>query len=299
MTTTPGNVLKKAINYHNKWFLLNLAIILFSSSALFAKSLSLDSMSIVFYRTFLAFITLFILNLRRFSFREMILFSRREKVLILVSAFILLFHWFCFFLSIKYGSVAIGVITHSIFPLYLFFMEPLFNKKKFHSYYLLLFLPALAGVYLLFKQDITENLNILSIIYGMIGGFLFASFTLLNRFLVDKRSSSLVASWQNLLVATFSFLAVLFYDLRIKISGNEGIQLIALGVICTGFGHTLFIYCLKIIDSRIAGLFSLAEPLYAIILAALIIGEILSLTTIFSLILVLIPAVLATRFSDE
>jgi len=56
--------------------------------------------------------------------------------------------------------------------------------------------------------------------------------------------------------------------------------LLILGVLCTAVAHTLFIESLAVLRTQTASVISALEPVYGIVLAALLLGEVPNLRTL-------------------
>ena len=66
----------------------------------------------------------------------------------------------------------------------------------------------------------------------------------------------------------------------LALSTREVVLLLVLGVLCTAVAHTLFIESLAVLRTQTASIISALEPVYGILLAALVLGEVPSFRTL-------------------
>ncbi|MDC0230877.1 DMT family transporter, partial [Aureispira] len=81
-------------------------------------------------------------------------------------------------------------------------------------------------------------------------------------------------------------------------SYQDWIYLIVLGVIFTGIAHTLFINSMKGMKAQRASLITCLEPLYAILLAWLLISEVPTFRMLIGGLIILLVTVYATINSE-
>lgn len=255
---------------HRSLLEIHLAVFLFGLSGLFGKILALPAMIIVLGRAFFASAFLFILLL---SFKKTIkLEQQKDYVFMLLIGMLLAIHWSTFFLSIQMSTVAIGLLTFSTFPLFVTFIEPYFFKEKILLSDIITVFVTFLGVILVIPEFEVGNHLTQGVLWGITSGFTYALLSILNRKYVGKYSSTVVAFYGQLNAA---ILLIPFLFLQKPIfQTNDILLLLVLGLIFTGISHTLFINGLRNIKTQTAGIISCLEPLYGIIFAAFLLGEI-------------------------
>jgi len=87
-------------------------------------------------------------------------------------------HWVCFYGSIKYANVSIGLVCFASTGLFTALLEPLMTHKKFSWAELLLGLLSLIGIYLIFHFDARYRTGI---IIGIASALFAALFSVLNK----------------------------------------------------------------------------------------------------------------------
>ena len=107
-----------------------------------------------------------------------------------------------------------------------------------------------------------------------------------------------IAFWQNLWAALVLLPLALATDGIPALDGRSVALLLVLGLLCTAFAHTLFIGALTRVTAHAASVIAALEPVYGIVLALLLLGEVPSLRTLVGAVLIVGAAIVATRRAD-
>lgn len=250
---------------------VHLAVFLFAFAGLFPAWIALPVPLVVLGRTFFAALGLGLY----FAWRRKSLPAATsfEKKLLFCGGLLLAVTWMTFFLSIRLSSVALGLLAHSTFPVFTVCLEPLLLGGPFSRRNLLLALLLPLGVYLLAPSLDWHDAAFRGILWGVFSGFTFALLTIINRRLAGGGlGGGRIAAWQNaaaaLLLLPFMFL------LEAPAPGLADILLLLLlGLLCTALAHSLFNGGLRHVSAQAGGIIALLEPLYAVALAFLLLGQ--------------------------
>lgn len=272
---------------------IHLAVLLFGLAGIFAKLISLPSPIIVLGRVFFSSLFLLLIIFRfKIPFK---LKAKKDYYYLGIMGIILALHWTAFFQSIQLSTVAIGLLTFAIFPVFVTFLEPYFFKEEFEISNIIVALITFAGVALVIPKFSWSNQMTQGVIWGLVSGLTYAILSMLNRKYVQDYPSSLIAFYEQGigLVVLIPFLFT--YE---PVFILQDILLLALlGVVFTGIAHTLFIKGLKHIRTQVAGIISSLEPVYGILLAVFLIGEIPSPKEIIGGLIILTAALYITAKS--
>ncbi len=104
---------------------IHVAVLLFGLSGLYAKLLVMSPLAIVWWRCLFAAVALGVVVGVRVKLT-------RPTFAIAATGVVLAAHWVAFFHSIQISSVAIGLISFSIFPVVVTVIEPLLDNEPFH-----------------------------------------------------------------------------------------------------------------------------------------------------------------------
>lgn len=249
---------------------IHVAVFLFGVSGLFGKLLSLPSMIIVLGRVF--FSSIFLLFIMLYLKKDIKLKQYKHYFYLIVMGIILAIHWSTFFLSIQVSTVAIGLLTFSTFPVFVTFLEPYFLKERIKLKDIVIAIVTFFGVVLVVPKFELGNSLTQGALWGIVSGFTYAILSMLNREYVKDYSSSVIAFYEQI-VATIVLIPFLFFEKPV-FQPNDILLLILLGTVFTGVSHSLFINGLRNIKTQTAGIISSLEPVYGIIFAVFLLGEI-------------------------
>ncbi|WP_346889912.1 DMT family transporter [Clostridium sp. UBA1056] len=272
------------MNLKNKSLLeIHIAVFLFGLSGLFGKLLSLPTMIIVLGRVFFSSVFLFIIML--YLKKDIKLKQQKHYFYLVILGVILAIHWSTFFKSIQMSTVAIGLLTFSTFPVFVTFLEPYFFKEQIKLSDIIIAIVTFLGVVLVIPKFELGNSLTQGVLWGILSGFTYAILSLLNRKYV-KEYSSLVIAFYEQAVATIVLIPFLFLQKPV-FQLNDILLLILLGTVFTGISHSFFINGLKNIKTQTAGIISSLEPVYGILFATFLLGEIPTLREILGGIIIL------------
>ncbi len=288
-------------SYRNGIISVLVALPFVSLTGLFGKFISHSPLLIVQGRTVFAFGALLLVLL---ILRKKIIFSNfREWFRLLLCGIILGVHWIAFFKSIQVSTVAIGLLTFASYPLFTTFLEPIFFQEKLIKRNVSSVFVVICGLALMATSSSENSDGIISgsviqgVLWGLGGGLGFALLTLLNRDQVRNHSPLLLTCWQN----GFAALVLLPWSLAESwvLTTTDWTLLFVLGVVCTVGGHALLINGLKNLRAQtvsilIAGL----EPVFAIVFALFLLGEVPSLQTLVGGILIVSTTVFMITRSE-
>lgn len=274
---------------------IHTAVLLFGVAGLFGKIIPLPAIIIVLGRVFFA--ALFLSGLFIFSKRKIFLKQKKDYFVLFLLGIILAFHWWTFFQAIQISTVAIGLITFSTFPIFVTFIEPLFFKRdlkegKIKSIDILLALITFFGVMLViprikFDHNVTQGA-----LWGIASGFSFALLSILNKKYVKKYSSLVITIYQDSVAVLI--LLPFFFLIKISITLKDILLLAILGILFTAIAHTLFIKGLLNIKAHTASIIACLEPVYGIIFAIFLLGEIPGIRVIIGGAIILGTTIYAT-----
>lgn len=271
----------------------HIAVFFFGLAGVIAKDISQNALVVVAGRVFFATLILLIIALfRRTSLK---ITSKKDLLPILFMGIILATHWFLFFWSVKISSVAIGLLTVSTFPIFAAILEPIFFHEKLQIRFIIASIVALGGIALVVPEFSLSSDGFTGALAGTGAGFLFAVLSLINRNYINKYPGITLAFYQDFiaLLVLLPFIVLL----KPSVTMPDILKLAFLGIFCTGIAHTLFIISLKNLKATTAGIVTMLEPVYGVLLAIPVFGEIPDLRTILGGIIILSVAIYITKFS--
>ena len=286
---------------------IHLAVFLFGFAGLFGKDIDAGPAIITFGRTFFGAIAL-LCGLAATG-KSLSIRTRKDLATLCFSGLLLAMHWYAFFQSIQVSSVAVGLLSFSTFPIFTTFMEPYFFGKGFLSerffgqkycgeklevFDVVTSVMVVAGLALVVPSFDFSNNVARGAFWGVLSGFIFAALSLLNRMQVGKYPPLTVTFYQLGFATLFNLpFAILSGALP---SARDLLLLLALGTVCTAVAHALFIASLRHIRAHLAAITTGLEPVYGIVFAFLLLGEVPEARTILGGLIILGAAFLPVFF---
>jgi len=206
------------------------------------------------------------------------------------SGLFLALHWSTYFYSLQVSNVSIAIIALFTYPIITTLIEPLFFRSRLQKVNLFTSALVTVGVIILVPEFSLENNYTLGLVIGLISALFYALRNLVSKRLVTTNRGDSTLVVQLLFAAFFLSPSLLFYNFRIDI--NTIWLILALSLITTTLGHTLFLLALKRLTTSTASILASLQPVYAIILAVIFIDEKLELNVIIGGVLILMAVII-------
>lgn len=255
------------------YLLLHGAVILFGFTAILGALINLNSFVLVWWRVLIAAIGISFFT-KGIGF---ILTTPKKKLLqyIFVGSVIAI-HWSLFFLSVKLAGASICLVCMATTSLFISIIEPLLLKQKFQQLDFIIAILIVPGMILVANSaGISKAWGIAA---GLSSAALAGVFSTLNKKYVGNVSVWHL-SWIEMFSAWLTLGIILgiayFLDVKFKVlpTSQDWFYLILLGVLCTTIAHAMSLVALKHISAFTLGLVINLEPIYGIVLAAILLNE--------------------------
>ena len=253
------------------WMQMNLAVALFGLSAIIAASLEASAAMMVFGRGAFAFMAISLILLMR-GRRPWTSGGRPLNARLILIGMTLAAHWVAFFVAVQKGGVALATLGFASFPAFVTILESLLYKEKPTPPEIGVILLASAGLMLVTPSLDPGEVRVAGLLWGVFSGLLYAVIIVANRRLTAGVDGFTSCWWQYLSV-TLVLLPFVAGEIPSLSAHNWG-MLLLLGLICTALAFTLFIFGLKQVKSGEAAVISAMEPIYAILMAWAILGDV-------------------------
>lgn len=266
--------LQDKIPLHRKGLVyISITALLWSSSGLFIKILTLNAFQISFFRSFIAAITLLIISLVK---NKKVKFEF-DKFTILASVFysgILIF----FVIANKLTTSANAIFLQFTAPIYLLFLEPFFLKTKFRRKDLVTIIICVSGMALFFMGKL-EIGNIYGNLVAILTGICFAMFTLFIKWkkMLGNENTIISIIYGNILVSLICF-PLIFNDL--VISSTQFYVLLYMGVVQIGVSYFIFNIGIKYVSATEAMIIGMLEAIFNPIWVFFGVGEVPATTAV-------------------
>ena len=213
----------------------------------------------------------------------------KSPVLIAFSGLFMMLYNMTFFAAVLISGVGVGTaITIGSAPIWAMLFEFII-LKSIHSFNKLIgAILALTGICVLMLFDDTTDWSNLGAFLALLSGLSYALYSLSTSRIVKKLSHHNTAAWTFLIAAFFSTPVFIFFPSSWVFSHDAIYYLIFLGVCATGIAYSFFTFGLKYLTSSTAVTLSLVEPITAVILAIIILGEFFSMSQYLAIMVIII-----------
>jgi drug/metabolite transporter (DMT)-like permease len=272
---------------------IHFCVVLWGFTAILGKLISLPALPLVWWRMLLVVLAI---ALWPPVWRALRSTDRRTLALSSGAGIVVALHWLTFYGAIKLSNASVAASCMAVAPIFMAVVEPWIARRAFDSRELVIGIVALPGVALVVGG--TPDGMRVGILVGVISAFLVAIFGSLNKRLVE-RAGPLVMTWVELAAGT-AFLTVVAALVpgpgdTFAVPGGRDLALLAtLAVACTLLPFTLSLHALRHTSAFTAQLAISLEPVYAVLLAIVLLGEQRELSVSFYLgVAVIVGAVFA------
>lgn len=259
----------------NPYIAVVVGVIAVSTSAIIVK-LASDAPAgmIAFYRLFFAVLMMAPYIFLKYK-QELRSIMKRDWILATLSGIFLALHFILWFESLNYTSVASSVVLVTLQPIFAFIGTYFFFGERFSVAAIISMLITLFGSFIISWGDFhISGLALLGDILALLGAVTVTGYFLLGQKL--RRRLSLMT--YTFIVYGISSITLLLYNV---VLGNNFFSyssfhwglFIALAIIPTFLGHTLFNWALKWMSTSTISMAIVFEPIGATVLAYFILGE--------------------------
>ena len=272
-----------------------LSVVIFGTIGIFRRYIPLPSGLIAFSRGLigmlflLAFVTLRGIRLSKENIR-------RNGWKLLLSGAFLGFNWILLFEAYRYTSVAVATLCYYMAPILVVLVSPLLFGESLGGRKLLCVVVALVGMVLVsgvVDSGFGGGDNLKGVLLGLGAAVLYASVVLMNKKITG------ISSYEKTIVQLGTAAAVILpYTLLTESVDPQAwtlravLCLVLVGIVHTGVAYALYFGAVSDMKAQTAALFSDLDPVVAILLSALLLGEPMTLAVGIGAVLVLGAALL-------
>lgn len=272
--------------------LMNLsAMLIFGTIAVFVRNINLSSKEIALLRGFIG--SIFLLGVMLFS-KEKTSFSgiKKNMLLLFLSGIGVGGNWIFLFEAYKYTTVSIATLSYYFAPIFVTISAPIILKEKFSIIKIICVCTAMVGMLCIVGANSggagAGYNHILGIGYGLLAAIFYASVILMNKFI--KGLKGVETTVTQLILASLVLLPYVLLTTGFDFSKMTGISygyLIFLGVVHTGFAYALYFTSLKDLKGQTIAVLSYIDPITAVVISSMFLGEKMTILQIIGGILIL------------
>ena len=254
-------------------FVVSMAV--FGTLGLFVRNISVTSGELALYRAILAILlvgSFIAVSGNKIPFREI----KKEIPLLLLSGAAMGFNWILLFEAYKYTTVSAATLSYYFAPVIVTLVCPILFKEKMTAKKWICFAMSTLGIILITGiGDASSGKNhILGIAFGLGAACLYATVVLLNKFI--KKVDGLHRTFLQFIAAVVVLIPYVGFTSGITLNtlDTKGwVCLLTVGIVHTGINYCLYFSSLKELPGQEAAILSYIDPLVAVLISVLILGE--------------------------
>ena len=276
------------------------SMLIFGSIGIFVKNINLPSIEIAFLRAVIG--SLFLLCSGLIMKQKISLKLIKENILILIlSGTFLGLNWILLFQAYKYTTISNATLSYYFAPVFVIILAPVILKEKLTVIKILSIIMAMGGLFLIVSarsSNIAGDYNhIIGIMYGLSAAVLYASVILMNKFI--KKLSGFDSTLIQLVVATVVLLPSIIYKGNLNLGNIDALTwifILIIGILHTGIAYLLYFSSVKEVKGQSIAILSYIDPISAVIMASIFLGETITLVKIIGGILILGSTFLSEKY---
>ncbi|GJM59785.1 DMT family transporter [Persicobacter diffluens] len=257
------------------YLMLHFIVFVWGFTAVLGKLITLPAVEIVFYRTLIASVAMYILLAQRKRLQAL---TKKAKYHLLGAGALIGFHWILFFASAEISTASVSLAGIATGAFWTSLLDPMINKRKVAWYEVVLGIFVLLGLYVIFSFEFTHFWGLMVAIASAIAASLF---TICNGRFVGKYEPATITLYE--MVGAFGF-TVLFLPIYVTFFAEGNILrmwggwadfgwLMILSLGCTVYAYTASVKVMRTVTPFMMNLTVNMEPIYGITLAVLILGS--------------------------
>lgn len=270
----------------NAWLQIHLCVFLWGFTAILGKLITLPAVTLVLWRMLLVALLLFCVPR---VWRGLLALSARHLLAFAGVGVLVALHWVTFYGAVKLANASVAATCMALAPLFLCVLEPMITGRAFVLRELLIGLLVIPGIALLVGGT-PEQMN-LGVMIGVVSALFTALFAAFNKRLI-LRTDALTATAIEMLSGGLFVLAIAIVFSALMSPSSESsaflpsatslfampsqhdlLYLIGLASLCTLLPFALSLRALRHLSAYASSLAVNMEPIYAIMLAILILDE--------------------------
>ncbi len=262
------------------WLQIHFCVVLWGFTAILGKVITLSALPLVWWRMTLVAVALMFVG--RF-WRGLARLSPRLIAIYAGIGTIVAMHWLTFYGSIKLSNASVAATCMALAPMFIAFVEPIVVGKRFEVRDLLFGLAVIPGVALVVGGTPTGMRT--GILVGVLSAFFVAVFAALNKRFVEGGAALSITGLEMGAGAAFLTIAApllpMVDSVFVMPNRQDAVLLFVLAMVCTLLPFALSLVALRHLSAFSTTLAVNMEPVYAILLAIILLGEQRELSPIF------------------
>lgn len=254
----------------------------------------------VFYRVFFAAIVLVVFMAATGRLDEITRLPRRKLAQVFVQGAILTLNWFLFLTALDLTTVATAELLGYTGPVFVAALSPLVTKERFDRKIVMPLVLSLGGIAVILAPQglaVSGGKQLLGAVMAFASALTYATLLLRSKNILRGISGGalMVVEYSVASVILLPFVVVLYSRGAGPTNARSYLALAILGVVHTALAGMIFLGGLRRVRTDRAAVLTYAEPVSAVILAAIFLGEPLTAATVAGGAMVVAGGIIVSR----
>lgn len=265
------------------------SMIIFGTIGLFTRIISVSSGELALYRAVLAsilIITYLAITRQKIDFKAI----KKELPLLLVSGMAMGINWILLFQAYKYTTISVATLSYYFAPVIVTVVCPFLFREKLTAKQIICFLMSTVGLILIIGiGNIGQGgSDLIGILFGLGAAVFYATVILINKFI--KNVTGIHRTLLQFFAAILILTPYVAFSGGVHLTELNGIGwscLLTVGLVHTGITYCMYFSALKDLPGQEAAILSYIDPLTAVLVSTVILGESMTFQQILGGILIL------------
>ena len=253
--------------------LMAVAMFIFGTLAPFVRNIGVSSGELALYRALMAAVLVgaFLLVTKQKLCLKTI---KKELLLLLLSGAAMGVNWILLFEAYKYTTVSVATLSYYFAPVLVMVICPLVFKEKFTPKQILCFCMSTLGLVLITGTAGGGKQDLLGICFGLGAAVFYATVMLLNKFI--KGVQGIHRTFIQFLAAIIVLVPYVALTGGFRLGSLDTLGwgcLLVVGLVHTGVTYCMYFSALKELPGQKAAILSYIDPLVAVLVSVIWLGE--------------------------
>lgn len=254
-----------------------IAMLIFSSLGVFVRKIDLSPSKIALARSLIGTNFLYAVSIftgHKMSWEHI----RKNIVLLLISGAAMGFNWIFLFQAYKYTTISNATLSYYFAPVFIMILSPMVLKEKLTARKLACIFGAMIGLILIVDigsgQISGGDSSFIGVAYGLLAALLYASVVLINKFIKNLKGLETTLMQLSIAALILAPYVLLTENFNFADFSTEYLPyILILGIVHTGIGYLLYFTALKELEGQTIAILSYIDPIFAVIISSMFLGE--------------------------
>lgn len=205
---------------------------------------------------------------------------------------------FSYFAAIRLTSMSVAAVLLYTSPIFVTLMSAVFFKEKLTMRKCISVVFAFFGCVLITGLGTESQISAKGLCAGLISGFCYALYSIFGKFALSKYSTITVTAYTFLFASLVSVPFANFGEICSQLTDNTAVLLVVFALLSGLVPYLLYTYGLSTTQAGKAAIIACIEPVTAAVVGTAVLGEDMTIRTVFGIAFVISAVILLQRAAD-